>query len=311
MAGVAKATARVERLNARSLPTLLEREQILGYVLLAPAVFYILALIGYPTLLALWIALSDQTVSGGSEGFVGLANFQWAVDSSLFRRALTNTLVFTFGSEIIKMVLGTTLAFLLIRNFKGRKVARSLVIIPWAMPIAISVIAWRWMFDALYSVINWTGVHLGLIQNPPNWLGGPDTAMWAIIMVNVWRGFPFSAIILMAGLTSIPQDILDAARVDGASWWQRYRQVIVPMIAPILYIALLFSLVFTFTDMTVVYLLTRGGPVNSTHVLSSLAFDIGIVAGGLSRGAAISLFLLPALLAMALWLLRLLKRRDI
>jgi multiple sugar transport system permease protein len=311
MAGLADVTGQGRRATGSTLLALLEREQLLGYLLLAPAVLYILALIGYPFVLAIWIALSDQTVSGGSQGWAGLENFEWALDSSLFRRALTNTLVFAFGSEIIKMILGTSLAFLLIRPFRGRRLARALVIVPWAMPIAISVIAWRWMFDALYSVINWAGVHLGLLQNPPNWLGQPDTAMWAIIIVNVWRGFPFSAIILMAGLTSVPQDILDAARVDGANWWQRYRQIIVPMIAPILYIALLFSLVFSLTDLTVVYLLTRGGPVNSTHVLSSLAFDIGIVAGGLSRGAAISLFLFPALLILAFWLLRLLKRRDI
>src|SRR6476661_2041802 len=175
MAGALEARTRVERVRSRSLPALLEREQVLGYLLLAPAVLYIVLLIGYPFLLALWIAFSDQTVSGGTVDFVGLDNFEWAINSSIFRRALTNTLVFTFGSEVIKMILGTTLAFLLIRNFKGRKVARALIIIPWAMPIAISVIAWRWMFDALYSVINWTPIHLGLMTAPgPNWLGDPN-----------------------------------------------------------------------------------------------------------------------------------------
>jgi multiple sugar transport system permease protein len=211
------------------------------------------------------------------------------------------------------MVLGTTLAFLLIRPFKGRGLARALVIIPWAVPIAISVIAWRWMFDSQYSVINWALVHVGLVSslNKPNWLGDPSIALWSVAAVNVWRGVPFSTIIIMGGLTSIPQELLEAARLDGASFLQRWRMVIVPIIAPILFISLLFSAVFTLTDMTVVYLLTGGGPVNSTHVLSSLAFQVGVRSTALSRGAAISLFLFPVVMVLAFWLLRILKRREV
>jgi multiple sugar transport system permease protein len=290
-----------------------EGERVLGYALLLPALIYIVALIGYPFALAIWIAVSNQTVGSANAKFVGLDNFAWAWQNSIFQTALRNTILLTFGTEIVKMVLGTTLAFLLVRPFRGRGVARALVIIPWAIPIAISVIAWRWMFDSQYSVINWALVHAGLMSATakPNYLGDPNLAIWSIAAVNVWRGVPFSAIIVMAGLTSIPQELLEAARLDGASFLQRWRLVIVPIIAPILFIALLFSVVFTLTDMTVVYLLTGGGPVNSTHVLSSLAFQVGIRSTALSRGAAISLFLFPAVLVVSFWLLRLLKRREV
>jgi multiple sugar transport system permease protein len=292
----------------------LEGERVLGYLLLLPAVLYIALLIGYPFALALWIAVTNQTVGNASSArFVGFDNFGWALESSIFQTALKNTILLTVGTEITKMVLGTTLAFLLIRPFKGRGLARALVIIPWAVPIAISVIAWRWMFDSQYSVINWALVHVGLVSslNKPNWLGDPSIALWSVAAVNVWRGVPFSAIIIMGGLTSIPQELLEAARLDGASFLQRWRMVIVPIIAPILFISLLFSAVFTLTDMTVVYLLTGGGPVNSTHVLSSLAFQVGVRSTALSRGAAISLFLFPVVMVLAFWLLRILKRREV
>jgi multiple sugar transport system permease protein len=291
----------------------LEGERVLGYALLVPAIVYIVGLIGYPFVLAVWIALTNQTVGSANPKFVGLDNFAWAWENNIFQTALRNTLALTFGTELVKMVLGTTLAFLLVRPFRGRGLARALIIIPWAIPIAISVIAWRWMFDSQYSVINWVLVHAGLISASakPNYLGDPNLALWSVAAVNVWRGVPFSAIIVMAGLTAIPQDLLEAAHLDGASFLQRWRLVIVPIIAPILFIALLFSVVFTLTDMTVVYLLTGGGPVNSTHVLSSLAFQVGIRSTALSRGAAISLFLFPAVLVVSFWLLRLLKRREV
>jgi len=297
----------------RRLLARFEGERVLGYALLLPAIIYIVALIGYPFALAIWIALSNQTVGGGNARFVGLDNFVWAWQNSIFQTALRNTILLTVGTEVVKLVLGTTLAFLLVRPFRGRGVARALIIIPWAIPIAISVIAWRWMFDSQYSVINWVLVNAHLIspEAKPNYLGDPNLAIWSIAAVNVWRGVPFSAIIVMAGLTSIPQELLEAARLDGASFMQRWRMVIVPLIAPILFIALLFSITFTLTDMTVVYLLTGGGPVNSTHVLSSLAFQVGIRSTALSRGAAISLFLFPAVLLVSFWLLRLLKRREV
>ena len=301
------------RVARHGLPWL-EREVLLGYILLLPAVLYIVLLVGYPFVLAIWIALTNQTVGlSANSRFVGIENFSWAWESSIFQTALRNTILLTISTEVSKLILGTVLAFLLVQSFKGRALARSLVMIPWAIPIAISVIAWRWMFDSQYSVINWVLVHVGLFTNlnKPNYLGDPGLALWSIAAVNVWRGLPFSAIIVMAGLTAVPQELIEAARLDGANFWHRWNDIIVPFIAPILFVALLFSVVFTLTDMTVVYLLTGGGPVNSTHVLSSLAFQVGIRSTALSHGAAISLFLFPVVLIISYWLLRLLQAREV
>lgn len=311
MAGAVRELETGYRARRRGLTRFFEQEGVLGYLLLLPAVLYILLLVGVPFYLALRYSVTDVRAGGIGGDFVGLDNYWAVMQTPLFRTALRNTFIFTFGSELIKGVLGLALAFLLIRPFKGRMIVRSLIIIPWAMPIAISAIAWRWMFDPLYSVINWVLINAHIVSGFPQWLGEPGLAMSSVIMVNVWRGLPFSAIILMAGLTAVPQELIDASKVEGASFLQRWRMVMVPIIAPILFIALLFSIVFTFTDLSVVYLLTRGGPVNSTHVLPTFAFQLGILSGAVGRGAAVSLFMFPVLMAVAIWLLRILKRREV
>src|SRR5579884_197449 len=289
-----------------------EREGVLGYLLITPAVLYILALVAYPFLLALWFSVSDATVGKPRGDFIGLGNFQWAIQTDLFKEALRNTFLLTILGELLKALLGTILSLLLAREFRCRRFARALIIIPWSIPIAIGSIAWKWMFDSTYSVVNWAGVHWHLMADPgPNWLGEVNWALASITIVNVWRGMPFTAIIVLAGLTSIPQEIIDAAKVDGANFWRRWNDVMVPIMAPVLFIAMLFSVVFTFTDMTVVWLLTRGGPGNHTQVLASLAFQLGIISTALGRGAAISLFLFPVLLAAALWFLNVLKKREL
>ena len=312
---MAGAIGELGAVRARRRPSLVgffEQESVLGYLLLLPAVLYILLLVGVPFFLALRFSVTDVSTGGGRSGeFVGLDNYISVMQTPLFRTALRNTFIFTFGSEIIKGVLGLALAFLLIQNFKGRALVRSLILIPWAMPVAISAIAWRWMFHSQYSVINWVLNRSGIVDGYPQWLGEPVLAMWSVIIVNVWRGLPFTAIILMAGITAVPQDLIDSAKVEGANFLQRWRLVMVPIIAPILFIAMLFSVVFTFTDLSVIYLLTKGGPVNSTQVLPTFAFQTGILGGSLGRGAAISLFMFPLLMAAAIWLLRILKRRDI
>ena len=186
-----------------------------------------------------------------------------------FCRTLGNTFLFTFASQVLGLVLGKFGALLLLRPFPGRKIVRALIILPWAVPIALATVAWQWMFDSLYSVINWTMIALGLIDrsDAPNWLGNPHLAMLCVIVVNAWRFFPFAIVIFLAGITAVPQDVIDAATVDGAGFWRRNYQIIVPMIAPIVVIGLIFGIVFTFTDLSIVYLLTNGGPVNATSVL--------------------------------------------
>jgi multiple sugar transport system permease protein len=318
MAGAIGELEAVRTRRRTSILGFFEQERVLGYLLLLPAVLYILLLVGVPFFLALRFSVSDVTTGGDRTGdFVGLENYKDVLQTDLFKTSLKNTFIFTIGSEVIKGVLGLALAFLLIQNFKGRSIVRSLIIIPWAMPVAISAIAWKWMLHPQFSVLNWVINNTPLLNSTAwgkeyqNWLGEPNLAMMSVIVVNVWRGLPFSAIILMAAITAVPQDLIDAAKLDGASFLQRWQKVMVPIIAPILFIALLFSVVFTFTDLSVVYLLTKGGPVSSTEVLPTFAFKTGILSGDLGRGAAISLFMFPLLMAAAIWLLRILKRRDV
>jgi multiple sugar transport system permease protein len=308
-----------EQLGTRVAPARAARRRwpagrsVWPYVLMSPAVLYIVALVGYPFCLALYFSLSNASVEESVGRFVGLDNFVEVAQDSVFQRALLNSFIFTFGSGIIKGILGTALAFLLLRPFRGRKIIRGFLMLPWTLPIGLSILAWKFgMFDPQFSVVNWMAIHLGVMHQPqPNWLGDPVFAMIAVLTVNVWRGFPFSAIIILAGLTSIPSDIIDAARVDGANWWQRWHQVMVPMIAPILFVGLLFDVVFTFTDLSVVYLLTNGGPINSTDILPTLAFRTGIIGGSLGRGSAVALFMLPLLVLAVIVMLRTLRRRDI
>jgi multiple sugar transport system permease protein len=307
----------VPRPRARAAPAraaLLDRPSILGPILVAPAILYIVLLVGYPFLLAVYLSMSNADVATSGLGrFVGFDNFLALFESSVFLTALRNTLMFAAIAAVFKGLLGTTLAFLLAENLPGTRLFRFIILLPWTIPIALSSITWKWMFDTQYSIINWIGHALGLLKpsENPNWLGDPILAIASIIAVNVWRGFPFAAIILLAGMTSISQEILDAAKVDGAGPITRFRKVIVPMIAPILFIGSLYDLVFTLTDMTVVYLLTLGGPANSTHVLASYAFLVGVQSGALGRGAAIAILLFPILLVVVFVVLRSLRRRDL
>jgi multiple sugar transport system permease protein len=291
----------------------LDRAEVLGPILLAPATLYILALVGVPFLLAVYYSLSAYTIYNPSYHFVGLRNFISIVQDGVFQQTLANTFIFTFASLIIGLVLGKFGALLLLRPFPGRRIVRALIILPWAVPVALAAVAWEWMFDSLYSVINWTMIALGLLNrsDAPNWLGQPHLAMLCIIIVNAWRFFPFAIVIFLAGITAVPQDVLDAATVDGAGFWRRNYQIIVPMIAPIVIIGLIFGVVFTFTDLSVVYLLTNGGPVNATQVLGNLGFLIGITDGDVAHGAAISLFMFPVLFVTVILMLRFIRRHEL
>jgi multiple sugar transport system permease protein len=307
------ALSETRRRAGASLRFTLDRAEVLGPVLLAPATLYILALVALPFLLAIYYSLSAYTIYNPSYHFVGLRNFIQVVHDPVFRRTLANTFIFTFGSLIIGLVLGKFGALLLLRPFPGRRIVRALIILPWAVPVALATVAWEWMFDSLYSVINWTLIALGLLTraDAPNWLGEPHLAMLCVVIVNAWRFFPFAIVIFLAGITAVPQDVIDAAAVDGAGFWRRNYQIIVPIIAPIVIIGLVFGIVFTFTDLSVVYLLTNGGPVNATQVLGNLGFLVGITDGDVSQGAAISLFMFPVLLVVVILMLRYIRRQEI
>src|SRR2546425_345222 len=291
------------------------RRYVFGYTLLAPAILYVGLLVGIPFFFSLYTSVSDASVGDPVASFVGLQNFEAALENQAFYGALRNTLVFTIGAGILKGLLGTTLAFLLVQSFRGRRLVRALVVIPFTLPIAVSVLGWKWMFDSQFSVVNWALSRLGLIgaygsADWPVWLGQPHLALFSVMFVNVWRGFPFSAIVLLAGMTSVAPEIIEAAKVDGANFLQRFQRIIVPMIAPILFIGTAFDTVFTLSDLSIVYLLTNGGPDGATEILPTLAYNTGIRAGALGRGAAISLFLFPLLLPAMIILLRTLRRRQ-
>jgi multiple sugar transport system permease protein len=307
--------ALAERGPARSfsLESVLNRRDRLGALLVAPAILYILALVGVPFLLAVYYAVSAFTIYNPSYRFVGLDNVFDVMRSAIFWPALANTFIFTIASQVLGLLLGKFGALLLLQPFPGRRIARALVILPWAVPAALATLAWKWMFDSLYSVINWTLVALGLVApyDVPQWLGRPDLAMIAVIVVNAWRFFPFAIVIFLAGLTSVPQDVIDAAKVDGAGFWRLNYQIILPMIAPIVLVGVTFGTVFTFTDLSIVYLLTSGGPMNATQVLGSLAFQVGILSGDVAHGAAICLFLFPFLFIAVILMLRIARRREV
>jgi multiple sugar transport system permease protein len=290
-----------------------DRRDVLGAVFVAPAILYVLLLVGVPFLLAVYYSVSAYTIYDPSWRFVGLENFEQILQNPDFMNTLRNTFVLTFGSQFLGLLLGKFGALLLLRPFPGRKIVRAVIILPWAVPVALATVAWQWMFDSLYSVINWTLIALGLItrSQAPNWLGDPHLAMLSVIIVNAWRFFPFAIVIFLAGITAVPQDVLDAATVDGAGFWRRNYQIIVPMILPIVAIGLIFGIVFTFTDLSVVYLMTMGGPVGATSVLGYAGFQTGIVSGDVSHGAAISLFMLPVLLVVVIFMLRFIRRREI
>jgi multiple sugar transport system permease protein len=280
-----------------------------------PAMIYVLAVIGLPFALAVVYAFSDIKVGSVSYHFVGLQNFRSILHSATFLRALYDSFIFTVGSQILVLVGSTLLALALEKKFRGRGLVRFLMLLPWVAPVSIGAIGWKWILDSLYSVINWVLVRIPILHmdkfNPPQWLGEPALAMASVIVVHTWRLLPFSTVILLAGLSAIPKEIPEAAEIDGAGFWRKMFQINIPMLLPILNVALLFGIVFTFTDMTVVYILTRGGPYDTTQVVPSLAFFTGVLGGDLSEGAAISLFMVPILVIVAYMMLRAANRSEV
>jgi multiple sugar transport system permease protein len=321
---------------------LLEERRFLAGVLIAPAVLFITVLVGGPLLLALYLSMTDATAGSLTGDFVGLRNFTEAWESPNFRRALRNTIIFTVVSQVIVLLVAGVLAHQLAKPFPGRWILRFFVLLPWAAPIALGTIGFLWIFESLFSVVNWTlvnDVFPGQVEfkpynvvnwllarealpdwleiapidpfAPPQWLGQPTLAMASIIAVHAWRIIPFATVIFLAGLASIPAEVDDAAKVDGATGLKKFWYVTLPLQLPIATVALLFGIVFTATDMTVVYILTHGGPFNSTHMLTTWAFDTGINSAALGQGAAISLYLLPVLILVAVLMLRFARKVEV
>jgi multiple sugar transport system permease protein len=289
------------------------KSRLLGIAMFSPAIVYLALLIGVPFVLAFVYAFTDVKVGSVSSHFVGLQNFRSILESPSFRKALGNSFIFTIASQILVIVGSTVLSLALKDRFRGRTFIRFIILLPWIAPISLGAIGWKWILDSLYSVINWVlvAMHLFKPYAAPMWLGEPTLAMMSVILVHTWRLLPFSTVILLAGLTAIPKDIPEAAQVDGAGFWRTQFQIMIPMMLPIISVAVLFGVIFTFTDMAVVYILTAGGPYDSTQVLPSLAFFTGILGGDLSAGAAISLFLVPILVAISYFMLRVAHKAEV
>jgi multiple sugar transport system permease protein len=316
------------RERPRSLPqrfsAWLENEAMLGYMLMIPALLLIVVFIAYPFGLGVWMALTDKMV-GQPGNFVGLDNFARLFKSQIFWRAAWNTVFFTIVATACKAILGMWLALLLNRKFHLSRLTRATVLLPFIVPTVLSGLAWLWMFDATFSVINWVlrwlwqseiqvfGVLLkenwGYFRGP-QWLGDPVWAMASIILVNTWRGIPFFAISFLAGLQTVPPELYDAGNIDGTNGWQRFWHITLPLIRPIAVVVIVFSFVVTFSDFQVVYVLTRGGPHNSTHLFATLAYQLGMASGNLGEGAAIALFMFPFLALVILWQLLYLRKEG-
>jgi multiple sugar transport system permease protein len=287
--------------------------------MLAPAVIFIVLLVGLPLLIAVAFSLSDVTVGDTSLDFVGLENFRRVIRTPQFQRAVVDTIVFTTAALGIILVLANILAVIFTQDFRGKWLARILVILPWATPIALGTLGWLWLLDSKFSPIDYVLVQIGLLGPDTllgpglhlNYLGREYLAMASVILVHVWRLVPLSAVILLAGLTSIDQELIDQAQVDGASGLRTHLQIKLPLITPIMAIASLFGFILIFTDLVVVFVLTGGGPVYYTQVLSVWSYDKGIGGGALAEGAAIALFFAPVLLVAAVLILRAIRRIEV
>jgi multiple sugar transport system permease protein len=291
------------------LERLLENERLLAFVLLAPTVVLLVVFIAYPFVMGIWLALSSTSVGRLGE-FVGFRNFVKAWNDSIFQTTIRNTFVYTFWATLFKLSLGMWLALLLNRHFRGKRLVRASMLLPFIIPTVLSTFAWRWMFDPTFSVLNWLLYRTGVITTKLPFLSDGTYALWCAIVVNTWRGMPFFAITLLAGLQTVNPDLHEAASLDGANGWQRFWHVTWPLLKPVTIVVVVFSIIQTFSDFQLIYVLTGGGPANATHLLATYAYQIGVMAGLLGEGAAISLFMFPVLFVVVWIQLRYLRRLE-
>ena len=307
--GAAGAALPADRIVVSRWTRLLENQRVLAVALLAPGVIILTIFIAYPFVMAIWFALTDISV-GVAGKFVGVENFSKAWEDTIFQTAFKNTFFYTFWATVFKLSLGMWLALLLNRHFRGKRLIRASMLLPFIIPTVLSTFAWRWMFDPTFSVINWSLYHLGWITDRIPFLSNGDYAMWCAILVNTWRGMPFFAITLLAGLQTINPDLHEAAALDGANAWHRFWHVTWPLLLPVTLVVVVFSVIQTFSDFQLIYVLTGGGPANETHLVATYAYQIGVASGLLGQGAAISLFMFPVLFAVVWVQLRYLKRME-
>jgi len=277
-----------------SLRAWLDSESAFSWLMMAPPILFLAGFVGYPLCYGIFLSLQDRPVAQPGV-FAGLKNFAIDFNDPVFWRVVANTFVYTGVATMLKMVCGLGLALAMNQQFRMKNFVRAVLLLPFIVPTVLSTVAWMWILDPAFSVLNWFLIALGMPKPGPSWLGNPVLAMASIIFINTWRGLPFYGITLLAGLQTVPPELYEAATIDGASGWQRFRYVTLPLLQPIILIVTLFSVIFTFADFQLVYVLTHGGPQNATQLFATYAFDIGMGAGQLGLGASVALTMLPAL----------------
>jgi len=282
------------------LSRLFNNRNFLGLLFMLPAATLLLLFLTYPLGLGTWLGFTDTKI--GRDGvWVGIDNFKYLVGDSVAQLSLFNTFFYTVFASVVKFVLGLWLALLLNEHIPFKSFVRAVVLLPFIAPTALSAIAFWWLYDAQFSVLSWTLTKMGLIETYIDFLGQPWAARFSAVFANIWRGVPFVAICLLAGLQTVSPSLYEAAALDGATSWQRFRYVTLPLLTPIIAVVMTFSVLFTFTDFQLIYVLTRGGPLNATHLMATLSFQRGISGGSLGEGAALATMMIPFLLAAILF----------
>jgi multiple sugar transport system permease protein len=301
MTADAAPTIRTARTLRRRIVRLADNRNLLGLAFMLPAAVLLLVFLAYPLGLGFWLGLTNQLIGRGGGRFVGVANFVSLAHDRVFWLAVFNTVLYTTVASIIKFALGLYLALLLNERLPFKSLIRAIVLLPFVVPTVLSAIAFWWIYDSQFSIISWVLIKLGLINHYIDFLGDPWNARWSVIAANVWRGIPFVAITLLAGLQTIPASLYEAAMLDGATPWQRFRHITLPMLSPIIAVVMTFSILLTFADFQLIYVLTRGGPINATHLMATLSFQRAITGGHLGEGAAIADAMIPFLLGAILF----------
>jgi multiple sugar transport system permease protein len=291
------------------LRNLLERERSLGVLLMLPGACLLILFMAYPFFLGIWLSLSDSMI-GQMGNFIGLRNFSDLLTDSIFHQTARNTFIYALVTVPFKAILGLGLALVLNNRMRFSNPVRASVMMPWIVPTALSSLGWFMIFDPVFSPISWLLKNLGVIKSNINFLGAPNLAIASVCLANIWRGIPFFGIIILAGLQAVPQELHEAAAIDGANVWHRFRHVTIPAIKGVVLIASLLSIIWTFADFQLIYILTKGGPANQTHIFGTYAYQIGLNATEIGMGAAIALYMFPILTFFAILLLIYLRKEQ-
>jgi multiple sugar transport system permease protein len=282
-----------------ALQRLLTNREWVGFWFMLPALAFLILFLAYPLGLGVWLSFTDAKI-GRAGNFVGLENYEWLWGDSKFRDSVFNTLFYTSVASVIKFAVGLYLALLLNNNMPFKALIRALILIPFIVPTVLSAIAFWWIFDPTFSIISFTLRKLGIISGNINFLGDPWNSRWSVIFANVWRGVPFIAITLLAGLQTVSPSLYEAATLDGATKWQNFRYITYPLLTPIIAVVMTFSVLFTFTDFQLIKVLTNGGPAGATELMATLSYNRAILGGQIGEGAAISTAMIPFLLCAIL-----------